>query len=90
MYFQLTAERLAQCWLDAGLPQHVLQVLHLSPSLTNQAIQDSRVNFVVFTGSVEGGKAIEVAATNAKGFKGVALEVSVNFFVSVLHNSFLV
>lgn len=34
------------------------------------------MQFVSFTGSVGGGKKVEEAAVNAKGFKGVALEVS--------------
>ncbi|GJJ09485.1 hypothetical protein Clacol_003708 [Clathrus columnatus] len=71
----LAAESFAKCWVDAGLPQHVLQVLHLPPLLTEKAIQDSHVNFVIFTGSVLGGKAVDTAVANAKGFKGVALEL---------------
>ena len=71
----MTAERLAAAWVRAGLPENVLQVLHLSPELTEQAIKDSRVNFVAFTGSVQGGKAVDTAAVRADGFKGVALEV---------------
>lgn len=47
----------------------------MSPELTEVAIKDSRVNFVVFTGSVQGGKSVEKIAANAIGFKGVALEV---------------
>lgn len=73
---QLTAERLATAWSRAGLPENVFQVEHLSPELTEKAIQDTRVNFVVFTGSVKGGKAVDNAAARAEGFKGVALEVS--------------
>ncbi|KAF8580401.1 succinate semialdehyde dehydrogenase [Ramaria rubella] len=71
----LTAERLATAWSRAGLPENVFQVLHLSPELTEHTVKDSRVNFVVFTGSVKGGKAIDTAAAHAKGFKGVALEL---------------
>lgn len=72
---QLTAERLATAWSRAGLPENVFQVEHLSSELTEKAIQDARVNFVVFTGSVNGGKAVDNAAARAQGFKGVALEV---------------
>ncbi|KAF8530137.1 succinate semialdehyde dehydrogenase [Hysterangium stoloniferum] len=71
----LTAERLAAAWSGAGLPENVFQVLHLSPELTEQAVKDSRVNYVVFTGSVKGGKAVDTVAVNAEGFKGVALEL---------------
>jgi len=50
-------------------------VLHLSPELTEQAIKDPRVKFVAFTGSVQGGKAVDTSAVHADGFKGVALEL---------------
>ena len=59
----------------AGLPEDVLQVLHLSPPLTTFVIQHPLVNFVSFTGSVAGGHSVEKAAVEAPGFKGVALEV---------------
>jgi len=49
--------------------------MHLSPELTTQAIQHPLVNFVSFTGSVAGGRAVEQAAVSAPGFKGVALEL---------------
>lgn len=49
--------------------------MHLSPELTTQAIQHPLVNFISFTGSVAGGRAVEQAAVSAPGFKGVALEV---------------
>ncbi|KIJ25567.1 hypothetical protein M422DRAFT_38634 [Sphaerobolus stellatus SS14] len=71
----LTAERIATAWARAGLPENVLQVLHLSPELTEQAVKDPRVNYVVFTGSVKGGKAIDAAAAQSEAFKGVALEL---------------
>ena len=72
----LTAERLALALHNAGLPEDVLQVLHLSPPLTTFVIQHSLVDFVSFTGSVVGGHSVEKAAVDALGFKGVALEVS--------------
>lgn len=72
---QLTAERLATAWSRAGLPDYVFQVVHLSPELTENAIHDARINYVVFTGSVKGGKAVDNVAARAAGFKGVALEV---------------
>ena len=75
----LTAERLALALHRAGLPEHVLQVLHLSPLLTTFVVQHPLVNFVSFTGSVAGGHSVEKAAVEAPGFKGVALEVT--FFI---------
>ncbi|KAI0257433.1 succinate semialdehyde dehydrogenase [Lactifluus subvellereus] len=71
----LTAERLALALRNAGLPEDVLQVLHLSPPLTTFVIQHPLVDFVSFTGSVVGGRSVEKAAVEAPGFKGVALEL---------------
>jgi len=71
----LTAERFATALIRAGVPQDIIQVVHLSPSLTSYAVQHTGVDFVSFTGSVVGGRAVEQAAVAAKGFKGVALEV---------------
>lgn len=72
----LTGERLALALERAGLPEHVFQVLHLSPLLATFVVQHPIVSFVSFTGSVAGGRSVEKAATEAVGFKGVALEVS--------------
>jgi acyl-CoA reductase-like NAD-dependent aldehyde dehydrogenase len=72
----LTAERLSLALHRAGLPENVLQVLHLSPPLTTFVVQHPLVDFVSFTGSVAGGHSVEKAAVEAPGFKGVALEVS--------------
>ncbi|KAI0791352.1 Aldehyde/histidinol dehydrogenase [Abortiporus biennis] len=71
----LTAERFAAALYRAGVPQDVIQVLHLSPELTSFAVQHPSVDFVSFTGSVQGGQAIEKAAVEATGFKGVGLEL---------------
>ncbi|EPQ53392.1 hypothetical protein GLOTRDRAFT_107263 [Gloeophyllum trabeum ATCC 11539] len=71
----LTAERFALALTRAGVPADVIQVLHLSPSLTTYAVQHPLVDFVSFTGSVVGGHAVERAAVAAEGFKGVALEL---------------
>lgn len=50
----------------------------MSPALTSHAVQHPSVDFVSFTGSVVGGRAVEEAAVQAKGFKGVGLEVCEN------------
>ncbi|KAH9917772.1 Aldehyde/histidinol dehydrogenase [Fomitopsis serialis] len=70
----LTAERFALAWSRAGLPQDLLQVAHLSPELAAFAVTHPKVDFVSFTGSVVGGKAVAQAAAGA-GFKGVGLEL---------------
>lgn len=70
------AERILSAWTAAGLPNNVLQVLHLSQETTiGKFVPDPRIDFVAFTGSVAGGRAISEAAAKGKGFKGVALEL---------------
>ncbi|KAH9939716.1 succinate semialdehyde dehydrogenase [Epithele typhae] len=71
----LSAERFAAAFHAAGVPKDVIQVVHLSPKLTTQAVAHKLVDFVAFTGSVAGGRAIDIAAAQAKGFKGVGLEL---------------
>jgi len=71
----LTAERFALALNRAGVPQDVIQVLHISPTLTNYVITRKSVDFVSFTGSVEGGASVAKIAASAIGFTGVALEV---------------
>lgn len=75
----LTAERFALALTRAGVPEALIQVVHMSPELTSFAVKHPAVDFVSFTGSVVGGRAVEEAAVSAQGFKGVALEVRVSF-----------
>jgi acyl-CoA reductase-like NAD-dependent aldehyde dehydrogenase len=58
----LVAERYAQAFAAAGLPAGVFQYLHLSHEQTARVIADARIGFVAFTGSVEGGHAVQRAA----------------------------
>ena len=69
----LCAERFLECFVAAGLPEGVFQILHLSHDLTSSAIADPRVGFVAFTGSVAGGHAVQRAA--AERFVGTGLEL---------------
>jgi len=69
----LVAERVARAAKEAGLPDGVLQVLYLDHDGVADVIGDSRVAFVAFTGSVEGGHAIQRAVS--KRFIGAALEL---------------
>ncbi|KAF9444638.1 succinate semialdehyde dehydrogenase [Macrolepiota fuliginosa MF-IS2] len=71
----LTAERFALALTRAGVPEDIIQVVHLTPSLTTYAIQHPLVNFVSFTGSVLGGRSVAESAATAKGFTGTALEL---------------
>ncbi len=69
----LCAERFAECFREAALPEGVFQVLHLSHEDTERVVKDSRVAFVAFTGSVAGGHAIQHAV--AERFIGAGLEL---------------
>jgi acyl-CoA reductase-like NAD-dependent aldehyde dehydrogenase len=69
----LCAERFAECFRAAGLPEGVFQFLHLSHEDTGRVVGDPRVAFVAFTGSVEGGRAIQQAAVAR--FAGTGLEL---------------
>jgi acyl-CoA reductase-like NAD-dependent aldehyde dehydrogenase len=70
---QLCAERFAQAFAEAGLPEGVFQVLHLTNQDAEALIRDSRVNHVNFTGSVATGHLVQRAA--ADRFISVGLEL---------------
>lgn len=59
----LCAERIAEACREAGFPEGVFQYLHMTHEDVANVIQDERVDFVAFTGSVEGGHAIQRAAS---------------------------
>ena len=69
----LCAERYAECFRDAGLPEGVFQHVHCSHSDVAGMIASREVDFVAFTGSVAGGHAVQAAAANR--FIGVGLEL---------------
>jgi acyl-CoA reductase-like NAD-dependent aldehyde dehydrogenase len=69
----LVAERYAEAFAAAGLPQGVFQFLHMDHDQTARVIGDSRINYVAFTGSVPGGQAVQRAA--AARFVGTGLEL---------------
>jgi acyl-CoA reductase-like NAD-dependent aldehyde dehydrogenase len=69
----LVAERYAQAFAAAGLPQHVFQFLHMDHDRTARVIGDARIAYVAFTGSVPGGQAVQKAA--AARFVGTGLEL---------------
>ncbi|KAF8962362.1 succinate semialdehyde dehydrogenase [Flammula alnicola] len=71
----LTAERFALALTRAGVPKDIIQVIHMSPELTTHAISNRSIDFVSFTGSVQGGRAVAKSAAVAAGFTGVALEL---------------
>jgi acyl-CoA reductase-like NAD-dependent aldehyde dehydrogenase len=69
----LVAERYAQAFGAAGLPQGVFQFLHMDHAATAEVIGDARIGYVAFTGSVPGGHAVQRAA--AGRFVGIGLEL---------------
>jgi acyl-CoA reductase-like NAD-dependent aldehyde dehydrogenase len=69
----LVAERYAEAFKSAGLPEGVFQFLHIDHDQVAEVIKDPRIGFVAFTGSVAGGHAVQRAA--AERFIGAGLEL---------------
>jgi acyl-CoA reductase-like NAD-dependent aldehyde dehydrogenase len=69
----LCAERYAQAFEAAGLPDGVFQRLHMTHADAEKVMADDRVGFVAFTGSVAGGHAVQKAIRNR--FVGAGLEL---------------
>jgi acyl-CoA reductase-like NAD-dependent aldehyde dehydrogenase len=59
----LCAERFAEAFRTAGLPQGVFQVLHGDHGEVTRIIASDAVDFIAFTGSVPGGHAVQAAAS---------------------------
>jgi acyl-CoA reductase-like NAD-dependent aldehyde dehydrogenase len=69
----LVAERYAEAFKAAGLPEGVFQFLHVDHDQVARMIGDARIGYVAFTGSVPGGHAVQRAA--AARFIGTGLEL---------------
>ncbi len=69
----LAAERFAQAFKKAGLPKGLFQFLHLSHENVARLIGTEGIDYVAFTGSVEGGRMVQQAAANR--FIGLGLEL---------------
>jgi acyl-CoA reductase-like NAD-dependent aldehyde dehydrogenase len=69
----LVAERYTEAFRAAGMPDGVVQHLHLSHRDVANVIEDERIAFVAFTGSVPGGHAVQQAAS--KRFIGAGMEL---------------
>ena len=69
----LVGERMAAAFHYAGVPTDVFQNVFLDHATTSDLIADRAFGFVNFTGSVGGGKAMEVAAAGT--FTGIGLEL---------------
>ena len=60
----LVADRYKQAFAAAGLPEGVFQTLDLSHDGVESLMADPRVDFLNFTGSVKGGRAVQKAISN--------------------------
>ncbi len=69
----LVAERYAEAFAAAGFPKGVFQYLHTGHAEVAKMIEDPRINYVAFTGSVPGGYAVQEAAS--KRFIAAGLEL---------------
>ena len=69
----LVGERMAQAFHHAGVPEDVFQNVFLEHDTTSRLIAERAFNFVNFTGSVNGGRAMEQAAAGT--FTGLGLEL---------------
>ncbi|HEX6772714.1 MAG TPA: aldehyde dehydrogenase family protein [Acidobacteriaceae bacterium] len=69
----LIAERYAEAFSEAGLPEGIFQFLHLAHDQVERIIRDPRVGFAAFTGSVNGGRSIQRA--RGERFIGAGLEL---------------
>jgi glyceraldehyde-3-phosphate dehydrogenase (NADP+) len=80
----LTSLAIAQCFLDAGLPEGVLSVVTGSGALLGDAlVSDKRVRKVSFTGSTQTGEHI----TRVAGVKKLSLELGASGPVAVLRDA---
>lgn len=69
----LVGERMVRAFAEAGVPDDVFVNVFLDHQTTSALISEGLFNFVNFTGSVEGGRAIERAAAGT--FTGLGLEL---------------
>ena len=69
----LVGEHMAEAFHAAGVPSEIFQNVFLSHETTSALIEEKAFGFVNFTGSVNGGRAIERAAAGT--FTGLGLEL---------------
>ncbi|KAJ3299766.1 hypothetical protein HK104_007220, partial [Borealophlyctis nickersoniae] len=67
------ADRFADAFKEAGLPEGVFQVLHVDHATAETVIKNPHVDHVMFTGSVRGGQEVQRIASSR--FIGVGLEL---------------
>ncbi|MFD1747011.1 aldehyde dehydrogenase family protein [Rhizobium helianthi] len=69
----LVGERMVRAFVEAGVPEDVFQNLFLDHPTSEKLIAAGSFNFINFTGSVAGGRAVERAAAGT--FTGMGLEL---------------
>ncbi len=69
----LVGERMVEAFHQAGVPQEVFQNIFVDHETTSKLIANRCFDFINFTGSVGGGKAMERAAAGT--FTGIGLEL---------------
>ncbi|MGA1802587.1 aldehyde dehydrogenase family protein [Rhizobium sp. HT1-10] len=69
----LVGERMVQAFVEAGVPGDVFQNVFLDHEVADALISEGSFNFINFTGSVAGGRAVERAAAGT--FTGLGLEL---------------
>jgi len=69
----LCGERIAEALAEAGLPEGLFELLYLDHPTTADLIAGPELDFVCFTGSVAGGRALQRAASER--FIGLGLEL---------------
>ncbi|MGE6740696.1 aldehyde dehydrogenase family protein [Allorhizobium pseudoryzae] len=69
----LVGERMVRAFVEAGVPEDVFQNVFLDHQTSEKLIAAGSFNFINFTGSVAGGRAVERAAAGT--FTGMGLEL---------------
>ncbi|MEZ4685966.1 MAG: aldehyde dehydrogenase family protein [Bacteroidia bacterium] len=69
----LCAERYAEAFQFADAPEGLFQYLHIDHDQVAAVVKDPRIDYVAFTGSVDGGHAVQQAASGR--FIGAGLEL---------------
>lgn len=74
----LVGLRFAELFVEAGLPENVLQAVQMDPSTADLFVRSPEVDSVSFTGSVATGKLVNKAAADAGKLINVNLELGGN------------
>lgn len=69
----LVGERMVEAFTKVGIPEAIFQNVFIDHATTARLIEENYFGFVNFTGSVQGGRAIEAAAAGT--FTGLGLEL---------------